>query len=113
MKILLLGEYSNVHNTLAEGLRQLGHQVTVASNGDFWKNYPRDIDLQRTASLWGKISFAFRLLRALPKLRGYDVVQLINPLFVEIKAERLFALYRYLRKHNKRVYLCALLGERM
>ena len=107
MKILLLGEYSNVHNTLAEGLRQLGHQVTVASNGDFWKNYPRDIDLQRTASLWGKISFAFRLLRALPKLRGYDVVQLINPLFVEIKAERLFALYRYLRKHNKRVYLCA------
>lgn len=46
MKILLLGEYSNVHNTLAEGLRQLGHQVTVASNGDFWKNYPRDIDLQ-------------------------------------------------------------------
>ena len=80
MKILLLGEYSNVHNTLAEGLRQLGHQVTVASNGDFWKNYPRDIDLQRTASLWGKISFAFRLLRALPKLRGYDVVQLINPL---------------------------------
>ena len=107
MKILLLGEYSNVHNTLAEGLRQLGHQVTVASNGDFWKNYPRDIDLQRTASLWGKISFAFRLLRALPKLRGYDVVQLINPLFVEMKAERLFALYRYLRKHNKRVYLCA------
>lgn len=35
MKILLLGEYSNVHWTLAEGLRQLGHEVTVASNGDF------------------------------------------------------------------------------
>lgn len=35
MKILLLGEYSNVHNTLAMGLRELGHQVTVASNGDF------------------------------------------------------------------------------
>ena len=41
MKILLLGEYSNVHNTLADGLRALGHEVTVASNGDFWKNYPR------------------------------------------------------------------------
>ena len=32
MKILLMGEYSNVHATLAEGLRQLGHQVTVLSN---------------------------------------------------------------------------------
>ena len=35
MKILLLGEYSNMHNTIAEGLRELGHTVTVASNGDF------------------------------------------------------------------------------
>ena len=107
MKILLLGEYSNVHNALAQGLRQLGHRVTVASNGDFWKDYPRDIDLKRTAGLWGKISFSLRLLWALPKLRGYDVVQLINPIFVEMKAERLFSLYRYLRKHNKRVFLCA------
>ena len=47
MKILLLGEYSNVHWTLAEGLRTLGHEVTVVSNGDFWKDYPRDIDLTR------------------------------------------------------------------
>ena len=45
MKILLIGEYSNVHNTLAEGLRFLGHEVMVISNGDFWKNYPRDIDV--------------------------------------------------------------------
>lgn len=42
-----MGEYSNVHATLADGLRKLGHQVTVLSNGDFWKNYPRDIDLVR------------------------------------------------------------------
>lgn len=32
-----MGEYSNVHATLADGLRKLGHQVTVLSNGDFWK----------------------------------------------------------------------------
>lgn len=31
MKILLMGEYSNVHATLADGLRKLGHQVTVVS----------------------------------------------------------------------------------
>mgnify|MGYP007107564136 CR=1 FL=1 len=47
MKILLMGEYSNVHATLADGLRKLGHQVTVVSNGDFWKNYPRDINMAR------------------------------------------------------------------
>ena len=29
MKILLLGEYSNVHYTLALGLRSLGHDVTL------------------------------------------------------------------------------------
>ena len=55
MKILLLGEYSNVHATLAEGLRTLGHQVTVASNGDFWKNYPRDINLDRKPGKIGGI----------------------------------------------------------
>ena len=39
MKILLLGEYSNLHATLAEGLRELGHKVTVVSDGNAWRNY--------------------------------------------------------------------------
>lgn len=107
MKILLLGEYSNVHATLAQGLRALGHEVTVASNGDFWKDYPRDIDLRRDAGRAGLLSFLWRLLKALPKMRGYDVVQLINPMFLELKADRLFPIYRYLRRHNKRVVLGA------
>ena len=47
MRILLIGEYSNVHNTLAKGLQALGHDCVVASDGDHWKNYPRDIDLRR------------------------------------------------------------------
>ena len=55
MKILLIGEYSNVHATLATGLRELGHQVTVISNGDFWKNYPRDIDVTRQIGKWGGV----------------------------------------------------------
>ena len=57
MKILFIGEYSNVHWTLAQGLRKLGHQVTVLSNGDFWKNYPRDIDLTRSYTKWGNILY--------------------------------------------------------
>jgi glycosyltransferase involved in cell wall biosynthesis len=107
MKILLIGEYSNVHATLAMGLRELGHQVTVISNGDFWKNYPRDIDVSRQDGRWGGVKLMAKLWSLLPQMRGYDVVQLINPLFFELKAERLFFFYHYLRKHNKRVVLGA------
>lgn len=105
MKILLIGEYSNVHATLAEGLRHLGHEVTVVSNGDFWKAYPRDIDVSRPAGRWGGLRLLTKIYTLLPRLRGYDVVQLINPMFFELKAERLFPLYRYLRQHNRKVFL--------
>lgn len=105
MKILLIGEYSNVHATLADGLRQLGHEVVVASNGDFWKDYPRDISLVRKAGKIGGICLWLKIMALLPRMRGFDVVQIINPMFVELKAERIFFIYRYLRKHNKKVFL--------
>ena len=108
MRILLLGEYSNVHNTLADGLRQLGHEVTVASNGDFWKDYPRDQDLARRTGKLGGIRLMAKVATLLPHWRGYDVVQLINPMFLELKAERIFPVYRYLRRHNRHVVLCAM-----
>lgn len=108
MRILLLGEYSNVHNTLARGLRELGHEVTVASDGDSWKDYPRDIDLKRDlTSRTGRISFLWRLMKALPRMRGYDIVQLINPIFFELKAERIMPFYRYLRRHNRKIVMGA------
>lgn len=103
MKILLLGEYSNVHNTLAKGLRELGHTVCVASDGDSWKNYPRDIDLEREKS--GRLSFMWRLSKALPSMKGFDVVQLINPMFLELKAERIRPIYDRLRRANGRIVL--------
>ena len=107
MKILLLGEYSNVHNTLAQGLRQMGHEVCVISNGDFWKDYPRDIDVARIPGKLGGIRLMLKLWSLLPKMCGYDVVQLINPMFFELKAERLFFFYRWLRRHNRKVFLGA------
>ena len=107
MKILLVGEYSNVHATLAEGFRALGHEATVLSNGDFWKNYPRDINLERTNTKLGGILYILRLISLLPKLRGYDVVQLISPMFLELKAERIMPVFRYLKRHNKKVFLGA------
>lgn len=106
MKILLIGEYSNVHWTLAEGLRHLGHDVTVLSNGDYWKNYNRDISLTRTYSRLGGILYILKLLILLPKMTGFDIVQIINPVFLEIKASRILPIYKYLRKHNKKIILC-------
>lgn len=107
MKILLLGEYSNVHATLAEGLRQLGHEVTVASNGDFWKNYPRDIDLARPAGAFGGIRLLWKVKCNLHRFKGFDIVQIINPLFLELKSERHFTIFDFLIKHNKAIVMGA------
>ena len=107
MKILLLGEYSNVHNTLAQGLRALGHEVLVASDGDGWKDYPRDVDLRRKST--GKIDtlqFLLRLTRNFKHFKGFDIVQIINPVFLQLKSERIFKYYKFLRRHNR----CMVMG---
>lgn len=116
MKILLLGDYSNVHATLAEGLRALGHTVVVASDGDGWKNYPRDIDLRRLGQV-GSHTLRQRLLDAAymlrlhwlfaTRFRGFDVVQLVNPIFLPLRAERIMPFYRRLRRHNRSVFMAA------
>ena len=109
MKILLIGEYSNVHWTLAEGLRKLGHKVTVLSNGDFWKNYKRDISLVREENTpFAGIKYLCKAISLLPAMRGYDIVQLINPMFLELKAERVAPFYKYLRKNNGKVFMGAM-----
>ncbi len=106
MRILLVGEYSNVHWTLARGLRSLGHEVTVISDGDHWKGYPRDIDLSRPSpGKWGGLRLALRAWHVAGSLRGYDVVQLINPVFLDLRAERIWPLLLRLMKGNGHLYL--------
>lgn len=108
MKILLLGDYSNVHATLADGLRRLGHQVAVASDGDGWKDYPRDIDLHRPSlKPLPSILWWMRMRKAFHTFRGYDVVQLINPVFLPMKAERIMPYYHFLRRHNRKIFMGA------
>ena len=53
MRILLLGEFSNVHATLALGLRKLGQDVGGACGGDVWMGGPRDSELKRGLAAGG------------------------------------------------------------
>ena len=96
MKILLIGEYSNLHNSLKQGLEKEGHKVILLGNGDGFKNYNVDIlvkssifenrilkiiakiiDKIFTISL-NEIEIFFKARRKLKLLKGYDIVQLIN-----------------------------------
>lgn len=97
MKILLLGEYSRLHNSLKEGLVTLGHEVTVVGCGDKFKQFPIDYSIYARICNENKIAnFLFKSIRKvigldfekiekairfyllLPKLNGYHHVQLIN-----------------------------------
>ena len=54
MKILFVGEFSRLHNSLKEGLLALGHEVVLVNNGDGFKNFPADISI-RAAFLKSKL----------------------------------------------------------
>lgn len=109
MKILLMGDASNYHATLAIGLRNLGHEVTVASNGSYWMDTPRDIDLNRFDSKIGGAILWARLNTVLSsKLKGYDVVQLHSPVFVDLKPNRVSGIFDKLKRNNGSVFLTAL-----
>ena len=75
MRILLIGEYSNVHWTLAQGLRTLGHDVLVVSDGDSWKNYQRDIDIsRRSTNIFDTLQYLRLLKKTIRKFKSFDVV---------------------------------------
>ncbi len=109
-KILLLGDYSNCHRTLATGLRRLGCDVTQASAGCSWMNIDRQVDISRRPGKLGGMRLYGRLLwgdlRHL--LRGFDVVALHDLNFVELRPERLRPLFRRLKERNGSVFLTAM-----
>ncbi len=109
MKILLLGDASNYHPTLAIALKDLGHEVTVASDGSGWINTPRDIDLSRRDNKLGGALLYMKLLAGTEKkLRGFDIVQFYNPLFLPLRPERHYRFLDSIKKHNGRLFLTAL-----
>ena len=97
MKIILLGEYSRLHNSLKEGLVVLGHEVSIIGCGDKFKKFPVDYSIyaqicndnkianflfKSIRKVFGldfeKIEKAIRFYLLLPKLNDFNHVQLIN-----------------------------------
>jgi glycosyltransferase involved in cell wall biosynthesis len=122
MKILLIGEYSRLHNSLKEGLVQLGHEVVIVGNGDGFKNYPVDILLKNNYTK-GPLNILRKILHRLLKidlnsisiekqfntykeqLKGFDIVQLINERPFKTIAETEKKLLNYILENNKNVFL--------
>lgn len=126
MKILLIGEYSRFHNSLKEGLETLGHKVTLVGTGDAFKKYPVDLAIAPTytTSTWlaTKIRRAiykitsydialwetgYRFKKIRHKLKGYDVVQLINSWSIRTTVNKEKQHLTYLAKHNGKIFLSA------
>lgn len=123
MRILLVGEYSGLHNTLKVGLIRLGHEVTIIGTGDGFKNYPTDITIKSVflsnsvlnymAKGFDKLfninliqlEYAYRFKKALPQLRDYDVVQLINENSFKTSPKYEIQLLKGLIKQNKCLFL--------
>lgn len=105
MKVLLIGDYSNLHACLAAELRRRGIDVTLVSDGGAYMNTDHDIYLSRTPGIQGAFHYLRDVYELSNSLTGYDVVQLVNPGFAHLRPEKLkFFLDRF-RKRNGELFL--------
>jgi hypothetical protein len=105
MRILLFGEYSGLFNSLKDGLKELGHEVFLASNGDMYRDFPSDYRWDK--HIPGKLGRGvgiFNVFTHLNKFSGFDVVLVIStfPLFMRYFNDKIFD---FLVKNNSRVYI--------
>ena len=123
MKILLIGEYSRLHNSLKEGLIKLGHEVILIGTGDGFKNYPVDIDIKSKIAKSSSLKFiaksiyktlniniiqienTYRFKKILSNLKGFDVVQLINESAIKSNPNKEIKLLKKLIAQNNKVFL--------
>lgn len=124
MKILLVGEYSRLHNSLKEGLVALGHEVKIVGTGDHFKGFPVDFSIAAkvcsdcvlgrflnkvSVRLFGldleQLEKGWRFRKLLPKLKNYDVVQLINSDAVETFPSWQMQFYQKLADQNHKLFL--------
>jgi len=122
MNILLLGEYSRLHNSLKEGLLKLGHHVVVQGFNDGFKAYPVDLLFEKKwdRGFRKKLKIAMYMVSGFDissyltyrqflanksQFEGYDVVQLINEnsFFCDPYYEK--KILNHLFEKNKKVFL--------
>ncbi|HNP31975.1 MAG TPA: glycosyltransferase [Flavobacterium sp.] len=122
MKILLIGEYSRLHNSLKEGLQKLGNEVIILGFKDGFKDYPVDFPLEKKwdSGFLKKIKLAILAVTGFDissyltyrqfwknrqHFKDFDIVQLINEnsFFCNYHYEK--KILKFIFKHNKKVFL--------
>lgn len=123
MRILLVGEYSRLHNSLKEGLVTFQHDVVIVGDGDGFKNYPVDYSIEAKwcsnffinlfrQSIFKltkfdivKIERGIRFYILLPKFKNFDVVQIINELPIKTTSFLELFLLKKLKKQNSKFFV--------
>ena len=123
MKILLIGEYSGLHNSLKDGLKQNGHSVTLLGNGDGFKNFTVDILIKSTVfeipvlKLFAKIidrifrvslndiEIGIKTLFQIRNLKAFDIVQFINENAFKTTPFLERYLIKKIKKNNDKLFL--------
>ena len=122
MRILLIGEYSRLHNSLKEGLEKLGNEVIILGFKDGFKNFPVDFPLEKKwdTGLLKKVKVALYTILGFDassyltyrqfeknkaKFTGFDVVQLINEnsFYCQYYFEK--KILEFLFQNNKKTFL--------
>ncbi|MDI1303701.1 MAG: glycosyltransferase [bacterium] len=122
MKILLVSEYSRLHNSLKEGLEKSGHEVYILGHTDGFKDFPVDFPLVKKwdTGLLKKAKvaiytiFGFDMSSYLTyrqfeknkaKFTGFDAVQLINEnsFYCQYFFEK--KILEFLFQNNKKTFL--------
>lgn len=122
MKILLVGEYSRLHNSLKEGLENFNHDVTIVAAKDGFKNYEVDLSIHKKyeKGLLKKIkNLIYRLtkidleslyvkkqiVKLRPQISNFDVVQFINEASFGCTAQIEKDIFDLISGWNKNVFL--------
>ena len=122
MKILLVGEYSNLHNTLKKGLIAHGHEVFLVSSGDYFKRFNSDLLIRSPfkSGFFKKINSLFfyflnidfnviyvvyKFKKHQKKLTHFDVVQLINQTPFDLYPKHEKKIFDQLKTSNNKVFV--------
>ena len=108
MKIALIGEYSSLHNNLAKALKEKGHSVLLVNDGDYVKNYYRDINIRGNGSnkYFKLLSRIWKEIKLIFIIKNYDIVQYINPsIFSQYTPSKI--IFLFIKKNNKKIFLLA------